>query len=51
MVLYCERATGFCKEVAHEDAGYFDALVRMFEQALEPQTRWQATSRTSFSAG
>jgi hypothetical protein len=35
MVFYCERAAGFCRDVRHEDAGYFDALVRMFEQALK----------------
>jgi hypothetical protein len=34
MVYYCEQATGFCRDVSHDDAGYFDALVRMFEQAL-----------------
>lgn len=35
MVFYCERAAGFCRDVGYEDAGYFDALVRMFEQALK----------------
>jgi hypothetical protein len=35
MVFYCERAAGFSRNVSHEDAGYFDALVRMFEQALK----------------
>jgi hypothetical protein len=36
MVFYCERAAGFCKEYGMDDAeGYFDALVRMFEQALK----------------
>jgi hypothetical protein len=35
MVFYCEQAAGFCRDVSHEDAGYFDALVRMFEQALK----------------
>ena len=35
MVFYCERAAGFSRDVRHEDAGYFDALVRMFEQALK----------------
>jgi len=34
MVFYCERAAGFCSDVCNEDEGYFDALVRMFEQAL-----------------
>jgi hypothetical protein len=35
MVFYCERAAGFCRDIGNEDAGYFDALVRMFEQALK----------------
>ena len=34
MVFYCERAAGFCSDVCNDDEGYFDALVRMFEQAL-----------------
>ncbi len=38
MVFYCERAAGFCDDVALQDAGYFDALVRMFEQALKTVT-------------
>jgi hypothetical protein len=35
MVFYCERAAGFSKDLSHDDAGYFDALVRMFGQALK----------------
>jgi hypothetical protein len=35
MVFYCERAAGFCNDVGYQDDGYFDALVRMFEQALK----------------
>jgi len=35
MVFYCERAAGFCGDVGNDDEGYFDALVRMFEQALK----------------
>ena len=35
MVFYCERAAGFSKGVSHDDASYFDALVRMFEQSLK----------------
>jgi hypothetical protein len=35
MVFYCERAAGFCNDVTDDDEGYFDALVRMFEQALQ----------------
>jgi len=35
LVFYCERAAGFCQDVDHRDTAYFDALVRMFEQALK----------------
>jgi hypothetical protein len=35
MVFYCERAVGFCDDVGLQDEGYFDALVRMFEQVLK----------------
>ncbi len=35
MVFYCERGAGFCSDVGNEDEGYFDALVRMFEQAIK----------------
>jgi hypothetical protein len=38
MVFYCERAAGFSDDVCLQDAGYFDALVRMFEQALKTIT-------------
>jgi len=34
-VFYCERAAGFSNEYGLDDEGYFDALVRMFEQALK----------------
>ena len=35
MVFYCEQAAGFCDDISSDDEGYFDALVRMFEQALK----------------
>lgn len=35
MVFYCERAAGFCDDIGLQDAGYFDALVRMFGQVLK----------------
>jgi hypothetical protein len=35
MVFYCEQAAGFCSDIASDDEAYFDALVRMFEQALK----------------
>lgn len=35
MVFYCEQASGFSSDIGLQDEGYFDALVRMFEQALK----------------
>jgi len=35
MVYYCERASGFRAEVGLQDEGFFVALVRMLEQALQ----------------
>ena len=35
MVFYCEQAAGFCDDICSDDEGYFDALLRMFEQALK----------------
>jgi hypothetical protein len=35
MVFYCECAAGFSAEFDLDDEGYFDALVRMFENALK----------------
>jgi hypothetical protein len=34
-VYYCERAAEFCSEYGYDDVGYFDALIGMFEQALQ----------------
>lgn len=35
MVFFCERAVGFSSDIGLQDEGYFDALVRMFGQALK----------------
>jgi len=35
MVFYCERSAGFSSDIASDDEAYFNALVRMFEQALK----------------
>ena len=35
MVYYCETAVGFSSDIGVQDEGFFDALVRMFEQALK----------------
>lgn len=34
-VFFCERAVGFSNDVGLQDEAYFDALVRMFGQALK----------------
>jgi hypothetical protein len=33
-VFYCEQASGFASDLGYQDESYFNALVRMFEQAL-----------------
>ena len=35
MVFYCERAAGYSNDIGLQDEGFFDALVRMFEQVLK----------------
>jgi hypothetical protein len=50
MVFYCERAAGFCNDVGYQDEGYFDALVRMFEQALKASSQLSAGDRTGLLA-
>jgi hypothetical protein len=34
-VFYCEQAAGFSHDLGLQDEGYFDALVRMFDQAMK----------------
>jgi hypothetical protein len=48
MVYYCERAAGFCNDVGYQDESFFDALIRMFEQALETIVELPASERSSF---
>lgn len=50
MVFYCERAIGFSNEVGLEDDGFYDALVRMFEQALKVVMMLPETPRYIFIA-
>jgi hypothetical protein len=45
MVFYCENAAGFCKEFGNEDESFFDALIRMFEQALVVAAQLPAADR------
>jgi hypothetical protein len=50
MVFYCERAAGFCNDIAYQDDGYFDALVNIFEQALKTIARLSADDRNALIA-
>jgi hypothetical protein len=50
MVFYCEQAAGFCSNIGHEDEGYFDALVRMFEQALKTANALPVNGRNALVA-
>ena len=50
MVFYCEQAAGFSDDVGLQDAVYFDALVRMFEQALNAATALPGPLRSELLA-
>lgn len=48
MVFYCERAAGFSNDIGVQDEGFFDALVRMFEQALKTIRALPENRRAAF---
>jgi hypothetical protein len=50
MVFYCEQAAGFCSDIGYQDDAYFDALVRMFEQALTIIDKLPAINRAAMLA-
>jgi hypothetical protein len=50
MVFYCEQAAGYCSDIGYQDDGYFDALVRMFEQALAITDQLPASDRGALIA-
>src|SRR5579884_160985 len=50
MVFYCECAAGFCNDIGYQDDAYFDALVRIFEQALKTIAQLPASDRTPLIA-
>jgi len=50
MVFYCERAAGFCSDIGNQNENYYDALVRMFEQALSVAHALPANSRDALIA-
>jgi len=45
MVFYCEEAAGFSSDLGYQDESYFDALVRMFNQAVATANRLPVGSR------
>jgi len=50
MVFYCEHAAGYCRDIGFQEEGFFDALVRMFEQALKSANTLPADGRDSYIA-
>ena len=50
MVFYCECAAGFCNDLGYQDEVFFDALVRMFEQALKVIGKLPAQDRDAWIA-
>ena len=50
MVFYCEQAAGFSSDIGNQDEAYFDALTRMFEQALTVTDQLPASDRNTFIA-
>jgi hypothetical protein len=50
MVFYCERVAGFCNDTGYQDEVYFNALVRMFDQALKAVAQLSATDRNALMA-
>jgi hypothetical protein len=50
MVFYCERAVGFSSDLGYQDESYFNALVRMFEQALILTDQLPASQRDTLIA-
>ena len=47
-VFYCEECTAFLGICGMDDEGYFDALVRMFEEALEATSNVEPGFQQSF---
>jgi hypothetical protein len=50
MVFYCEQAAGYCQDIGYQEERFFDALVRMFEQALQSANTLPANGRHSLIA-
>lgn len=47
-VFYCEQGAGFGNDVGLDDGPYYDALVRMFEQALKVIATLPSAQRDTF---
>lgn len=47
-VYYCEQAAGFCQDIGYQDEGYFNALVRVFEQAIKMVVELDVASRDRY---
>ena len=50
LVFYCEQAAGYCQDIGYQEEGFFDALVRMFEQALQSANTLPAHGQPSLIA-
>lgn len=50
MVFYCEQAAGFSNDVGLQDATYFNALVRMFGEALKCANALPTDERCALAA-
>ena len=50
MVFYCECAAGFCSDLGYQGEGFFDALVRMFEESLKAIRPLTASDRDALIA-
>jgi len=50
MIFYCEEAAAFTNEYGNDDVGYYNALLRMFEDALQYATHLPADQRDGFIA-
>ncbi len=47
LMAFTVNAAGFCNDVGYQDDAYFDALVRMFEQALKTLALLSASGHRS----
>jgi len=45
IVFYCENAAGFCNDVGNGDVGYLNAMINMFERALDVTRQLPAADR------